>query len=344
MEDRMRRTLFVIGLIGMIGLIGACSNEAPVETVKTAEQAWDAMMEAYNEAETAQEKTDLFGAFLREYPDTDYAGRLAGAVAYYQGEELGDPSGAYAILAETLAKNTDPEVRYEIGTSMFPLAVEIGETMDLGAVAEELAATRPLTFPEMMDISDLALEHDQWALGATYAEAALERATPEAFLADYPDDDYTREEAEAKAVRRKAMSYANLGWARFNLGETEAAMEAFDLGAPLKTVDYLGVADTPIDLYLGKAKLASGDTEGAIELLTPAAVMGSDPDAMTALREAYHATDPSRTGFAEFLWTQRQNLAKPIDDFTLADYDGASHDFSALSDGKVTLLAFWFPT
>ncbi len=28
----------------------------------------------------------------------------------------------------------------------------------------------------------------------------------------------------------------------------------------------------------------------------------------------------------------------------LADYDGADHDFSALSDGKVTLLAFWFPT
>ena len=51
-----------------------------------------------------------------------------------------------------------------------------------------------------------------------------------------------------------------------------------------------------------------------------------------------------RSGFHEFVESERRRLARTIDDFTLADYEGADHDFSALADGKVTLLAFWFPT
>ena len=340
----MKKFLIAVGLLVALGLMAGCAKEEPVEAVDPIEQAWETMMETYNELETAQDKTELFEGFMREYPDTSYAGRLASAVAYYRGEELDDPEGAYAILAETLAKNTDPEARHEIGTSMFPLAVEIGETMDLGVVAEELAATRPLTFGEMIDVSDMALEHDQWSLGATYAEAALSKATAEAFLSDYPDDDYTVEEAAAKADRRKAMSLANLGWGLWNLDRTDEATAAFEEAAPLKTIDYLGVADTPLDLYRGKAMLAAGETVEAMVLLAPGAIMGSDEDAMTALREAYAVKKGNDEGFDEWMWSERMALAKPVDTFTLADYEGNDQDFSALSDGKVTLLAFWFPT
>ncbi len=191
-----------------------------------------------------------------------------------------DPEGAYALLAETLAKNTDPEARYQIGTAMFPLAVELGKPMDLGSVAEELAATRSLNFGEMIDIADLALEHEQWEIGAAYAKAALDMATPEAFLADYPDDDYTVEEATAKAERRQVMSLADLGWALWNLGQPDEAMAAFERAAPLKTVNYVGAADTPLDYYRGKAMHAAGDSAAAMELLAASAVMGSDNDAM----------------------------------------------------------------
>ena len=72
--------------------------------------------------------------------------------------------------------------------------------------------------------------------------------------------------------------------------------------------------------------------------------MGSDHDAMDALREAYAAKKGDEDGFDEWMWSQREALAKPVDGFSLADYEGATHDFSTLSDGKVTLLAFWFPT
>jgi len=344
MEDLMKKMLIAVGLAIALGFLGGCAKQTPESTADPADQAWENLMATYNDLETAQEKTELFEGFLREYPDTGYAGQLAGAVAYYRGEELDDPAGAYAILAETLAENTDPEARYEIGTSMFPLAMKLGEPMDLGAVADELAATRPLTFGEMIDVADMALDHDQWQLAATYAESALDRATPEAFLADYPDDDYTAEEAAAKADRRKAMSLADLGWALWNMGQEDEAMAAFEGAAPLKTVTYVGAADTPIDLYRGRALLAAGDAAAAMELLAPGAIMGSDEEAMTALREAYVADRGGEDGFDDWMWSKREDLAREIDTFTLTDYEGNPQDFAALSDGKVTLLAFWFPT
>jgi len=228
--------------------------------------------------------------------------------------------------------------------AMFPLAMETGESMDLGAVAEELASSRPLDFGEMIEIADTAIAYEQWEVGATYAEAAMGKATPEAFLGDYPDDDYTAEEAADKADRRKVMSLANLGWAMWNLEQPDEALAAFERAAPLKTVNYVGAADTPIDLYRGKAFLAAGEPVKAMELLIPGAIMNSDDDAMAALREAFVAEKGSDEGFDEWMWSERQALAKTVDGFTLADYEGNTHDFSALADGKVTLLAFWFPT
>ena len=340
----MKRLFYTAGLVIALGFIGACAKETPVEAVDPVEQAWTDFRAAYGEVETSEEKVPLIEAFMREHPDTEYAGMLAGAVAYYQGDELDDPAGAHALLGETLAKNTDPEARYQIGMAMFPLSMEIGEPMDLGAVAEELAASRPLDFGEMIDVADAAVTHEQWEVGATYAEAALGKATPEAFLGDYPDDDFTAEEAAAKADRRKAMSLADLGWALWNLDRSDEAMAAFEEAAPLKTVNYVGAADTPLDLYRGKLMLAAGEPVKAMEHLAPGAIMGSDDDAMTALREAYVAARGNDQGFDEWIWSERKALAKSVDTFTLADYDGNSHDFSTLSNGNVTLLAFWFPT
>jgi tetratricopeptide (TPR) repeat protein len=341
MEERMKRWTIAAGLALMLILTGACVKQAPEADI---EREWEDFMSAYNELERTDEKVELIEEFLTEHPATRYTGSLAGGLAYYRGDEMDDPEGALAFLDGTLDENTDPETRFEIARAMFPLSAKIGEPMDLATIAEELAAERPLTFGERIDVSDLAVEHGQWTTGATYAQAALEKATPEAFLADYPDDDYTREQAEAKADRRQVMSLANLGWALWNLDRTDEALAAFDRAAPLKTVDYLGVSDTPLDLYRGKAMLDAGNLEEAIDLLTPAAVMGSNEDAMEALRTAHAGTGDGRGEFADLLWSERQRLARPVDDFSLADYDGQMHDFSALSDGKVTLLAFWFPT
>ncbi|MGD8439446.1 MAG: hypothetical protein PVG53_02845, partial [Holophagae bacterium] len=273
-----------------------------------------------------------------------YAGQLAPALAYYRGDEMDDPEGALVVLDEVLEHTTDPEARFTIGTAMFPLSAEIGEPMDLGTIAEELAAVRPLSFVEMIDIADMAVLHGQWQVGADYAEASLAKATPEAFLSDYPDEDYSSEEAAAKAERRRSMALADLGWALWNLGRKDEAEATFDEAMRLRTADYVGASDTHLDLFAGKMALAAGDPERAMELLAPSAVMGGDEDAMAVYREAYVAGHGNDEGLEAQIRSARQQLARTVDNFTLADYDGNQHDFSALSDGKVTLLAFWFPT
>ena len=337
----MNRLTAVAGLVLLLGLIAGCSEQAPEVDV---DQAWSDFRAAYNELEATPDKVELIESFLKAHPDSSYAGQLAPALAYYRGEEMDDPEGALMVLDETLEQNTDPEARFAIGTAMFPLSAEIGEPMDLGVIADELAAVRPLSFVEMIDIADMAVLHGQWQVGAEYAEASLAKATPEAFLSDYPDDDYSPEEAAAKAERRRAMALADLGWALWNLGRQDEAKATFDEAMDLRTGDYVGASDTHLDLFAGKMALAAGDPERAMELLAPSAIMGGDGDAMAVYREAYVAEHGSDEGLESQVWSAREQLAKSVDDFTLADYDGNEHDFSALSDGKVTLLAFWFPT
>ena len=103
----MKRIIGAAGLVILLGLTGACSKEGPVDAVDPVDQAWTDFRAASGELETTEEKLPLIEAFMREHPDTKYAGRLAGAVAYYQGDEMDDPAGAHALLVETLAKNTD---------------------------------------------------------------------------------------------------------------------------------------------------------------------------------------------------------------------------------------------
>ena len=189
----MKKFLIAVGLMLALGLMIGCAKEESVEAVDPIEQAWPAFRAEYGELESTEEKLPLIQAFMREHPDTEYAGMLAGAIAYYQGDEMEDPEGAYSLLAETLTKNTDPESRYQIGMAMFPLAVETGATMDLGAVAEELAATRELKFGEMIDVQ---LERSWGNYNVTLTRGTAYPTTPEA-LATLRDGSTTLPERAA---------------------------------------------------------------------------------------------------------------------------------------------------
>ena len=59
----MKKFLIAFGLLVALGLMAGCAKEEPVEAVDPIEQAWEAMMETYNELETAQDKTELFEGF-----------------------------------------------------------------------------------------------------------------------------------------------------------------------------------------------------------------------------------------------------------------------------------------
>jgi len=338
----MFRRSFLLTLAVLVGLAAGCAKME--EGPDPAEVAYDALKSAWNEAETTEAKLALAEDYLAQYPDTKHSGSMAGAVAYYRGYELEDPVGAWNVLSAALEKIKDPEQRFEVSMEGLGLADSVEVPLDLAEVANALGSVRPLTFSEHEQVAEMAIDLEEWTVADEHSLAASLLATPEQYREDYPDREFTDEEVTTRVQYRKASSLTNNAWAVFNLGDPEIAMQRFAEAEAAGSLTYLGVPNTPLYLFWGQAVLAQGDVDRAIELLGAEALFGEEGSSATPyLREAYAAKHGSDEGFDEFLWSTRNDLAKSADDFELLDYEGNSRSLSE-TNGKVTLLAFWFPT
>lgn len=339
----MARRASILALTVLVGLTLGCSGTEQAEN-DPATAAYEAFKTAWEEAATAEAKATLAADYLARFPDTDRSGSMAWRIAYYRGEELGDPAGAWAAIETALPRIADAEQRFEASMAAFSLADSIEVPLDIAEVAGALAAVRPLSYDEHGEVADAALELARWAVAEQHASTALELATPEQVKADYPDREFSEAQLLARAQHRQASSLAASGWALFNLGERESAFQRFEEAAAAGSVGYLGVPNTPLYRYWGRAALSEGDLEKAIELLGAEAIFGEDRAAAEPyLREAFAARSAGSESYEEFLWATRNRLAKPADDFELLDYQSSPHRLSDRT-GKVTLLAFWFPT
>jgi len=337
----LRRTT-ILTLVVLVGLAGACAKQ---EQANPAEEAWSGLIEAWSGLETAEDKVELAENYLAEFPDTEHSGSMAGMVVYYRGHEMEDPQGAYDVVASVLEQIEDPEQRFEVSMELLSLADSIEVPLELAEVANNLAAQRPLTYGEHQQVVEVAADLEEWATAAAHAGAATDLATPEAYRADYPDREFTDEDIAERAQSRKATSLAYGGWAAYNMGDTELAFARFAAADEVGSVSYLGVPNTPLYTFWGRAALGEGDFDSAIELLGAEAAFGNDgTGAEVYLREAYAAKNGDEEGFDEFLWATRSELATQVDDFTLLDYEANPVSLAEVSTGKVTLLAFWFPT
>jgi tetratricopeptide (TPR) repeat protein len=338
----MLRKTAMLTLIVLVGIAGGCAKQGEVSD--PAEEAFDALKAAWSDVETAEAKVALAEDFLARYPDTKHSGSMAGAIVYYRGHEMEDPQGAWNVVSVALDKIQDPEQRFEVSMEALDLADSVDVPLDIAEVADALGAVRPLTYSEHEQVAEAAIELENWMVADEHSLAAMEMATPEQYRSDYPDRDFTDEEIATRVQYRLASSLTNDGWAVFNLGDPELAMTRFAEAEAAGSVTYLGVPNTPLYLYWGRAALSEGDPDRAIELLGMETVFGENGStAEPYLREAYVAKNGSDDGFDEFLWSTRKGLAKNADDFELLDYDGNPRSLSE-ANGKVTLLAFWFPT
>lgn len=335
----MQRWITLLAVSLAATLFVGCGPEPP----QSADEAYKEFKNSIRELETPEEKTALCEDFLERFPTSEYTGWLAGAVAYYRGHAMEDAAGAVKVLDQILATIDDPEARFEVQIARFPLAQEIGKETDLGAIISTMEAHRPLTFSEYLDVGEMAAEHELWSLAENQAAGAASLATPEAWRADYPDTELDEEAIAAKSDNRRILAAANRGWALAHLDRVTEALETFETAAPLSQSNYLGVPSTDLFSYWGRAALASGDADKAMELLGPTAVLGDDDEAFDAFKEAYIAVHADDAGFDDFVWSSRQRLAKMVDTFELPDYQGALHDFGD-TRGKVVFLSFWFPT
>jgi hypothetical protein len=338
----MSRRTPILALVVLVGLVGACAKQ---EQVDPAEAAFSELVEAWNGAQTAEEKAALAEDYLARFPDTEHSGSMAEVIVHYRGREMKDPRAAYDVVSAALYRIDDPEQRFEVSMELLGLADSVEVPLDLASVADDLAQHRPLTYGEHEQVFETAVDLEHWQMAAEHASAATELATPEAYRADYPDREFTDEDVAERVQRRKATALAYEGWAAYNLGDTELAFARFSASDDVGSVSYLGVPNTPLYVFWGRAALAEGELDSAIELLGAEAAFGNDSaSAEIHLREAYVAKNGDEEGFDEFLWATRNELATRVDDFTLHDYQGNPVSLSDVSADKVTLLAFWFPT
>jgi tetratricopeptide (TPR) repeat protein len=337
----MSRRATILTLCVLLGLVGACAKQ---ET-NPEEEAYEALKTAWGEAETAESKTELAENYLTRFPDTEHSASMAGAIVYYRGSEMEDPDGAYEVVSVALDQIEDPEQRFGVSMELLGLSDSVDVPLDIAVVAVNLGAVRPLTYNEDMSVVETATDLEEWTVADEHALGALELATPENYLADYPDREFTDEEVASRVARRKALALAYDGWALYNLGDPELAFERFEAANEINSLTYLGVPNTPLYEFWGRAALGEGQFDRAIELLGAETLFGEDGSGTEPfLREAYTAKNGSDVGFDEFLWATRMELATQVDDFELADYEGNSVSLSGVGDGKVMLLAFWFPT
>lgn len=337
----MRRPFVTVVLGLLCAGTFACSQQPPEDVAETAYQA---MREAWQEVETAEEKAKLAEDFLAAHPTHERAPGLVSAELYYRGEELDQPRVAYDVARAVLDATEDPERRFEIAMAMRETAAEVGEPMELGMIVAGLSEHRPLTYSEHTDVVDAAVDEELWPLVLEHSEAALALATEDQYRKDNEDRELTDEMVAKGAALRQGVAMAAKGWALANSDQVDQALEVFQAASDVTPRSYLGVADTDLPVFWGRTLLARGEAGSAVELLGPAAIFGSAEGAMDALREAYVARTGSDEAFEEFLWQSRQQHARVVDDVTAMDYQGTAHSLADLRQDKVMLLAFWFPT
>lgn len=338
----MSRGVTILTLTVLIGLVGGCAQQ---EAINPAEEAWSELAEAWSDLETAEEKTKLAEEYLAKYPDTEHSGLLARRVVYYRGHEMEDPQGAFDAVNAALNQIEDPEQRFVASMSLFDLADSVEVPYNIGEVASALETVRPLSYDEHQWVVETATDLEEWAHADQHAHAAFLLATPENFRSEYPDREFSDEKVAAMVRHRKGQSLAYEAWALYNKGDTELAFTRFAEADAIGSVSYVGVPDNPLYTFWGRAALAEGDIDKAVELLGAETLFGQSSSRSEAyLREAYVAKNGDEDGYDEFLWATRNKLARAVDDFTLLDYTGHPVNLTDVSTDKVTLLAFWFPT
>lgn len=302
--------------------------------------ALDALDEAWDDIEDDEEKVALARGFLEEYPGSQYTGDVLGAVLHPLVDELGREQEAYAIFEEAMAPITDSEVKLDAQKQLAVLHSKAGRLDDLSALAMAMAEEHEFKYTDYLDLMETGTEAEAWELVIQQADASMALATPEAFLAQY--DDIDEEDAQKWGRRREAYSAAHKGWAQENLGMHAAALTTFSENADKTTFSFLGADDTPLHLNWGKTLIRQEEPAEALKVLEFESLYGSD-DAKKAYEEAWIATREDIEGLEEHLWSIRQQNAKPLPQFALANYDGQQINTADFAN-HVILIVSWSPT
>lgn len=335
----------IVTLLTMLalGIPAVLAPPATAEPETDLEQVFADLRTAYYGAETPVEKLEIVKTFLAKYPESKYTAGVLGAGTYLLSEELDDHEGAVAYARDILGQVEDPETEGSVRLVLVGLYDRPEYAADLTTLAAEMAAASQTSFSDHLRVLESAVAAEAWDLTLQQVEAAGPLANAATFQADHADQEFAADYIQKAGRHRQGLLGTYRGWALANQGETDAALRSFSDSEGMVKFTYLGVPENDLYLYWGQARLANNENEAALEMLSLAAIWGYSDDALEAARKVYADLKGDNAGFKDYLWEVRCNTARTLEDFTLSDYEDAPRSFSELK-GKVTLLAFWFPT
>lgn len=305
------------------------------------EKAVQSLRTELGDSESDAASAEILKKFLVEFPDTKYTASVLGAIGYYQGEAGDDPAGAIAFIEGHIAKLEDAD---HIKGSKVVLAgmydaPEYAE--QLRSVVGELNKMGDLSFRNYTTLIFSAFGTEDWSLALDLLEPATQTAEPEGVRGDYPDAD---DETVAKRSEDRLLDLdVYRGWALANTGDHKEALDLFESAGERAELDYFDTPEGMLNIYWGKTLMMKGDSEGALEKLLPMTLWAGSESAEKAVKELFEKGGGCADDFDDYLYKNRLKHAREIDDFAAADYEGQRHESDTLM-GKVTLVAFWFPT
>lgn len=344
MVRRLLPTLLLIPLV-LVGLDGGSAPAAfaqDEDQPSKVDEAYEQAMEKRRAVEPIEERLAITKAFLDEFPESKYTPRAVSAVVYYYGA-LEDMPGAVAYTEALRAKITDAGIARDVDKEMMVMYGKAGMTEKMVVLSSELADAGALDFGDYWNIIEIGVGADNWKLVRDYCARAKSLANAEAFRANYPDEDFTDEEVEKAGNNRKGMLLVKDGWARANLGEADEALADFAEADKLVRRSFLDIPEYDLNIYWANTLAMKGDFRGAANRYAADALIMGNEDAQAGLKKSYVKTNGSEDGYKAYTANLHKSIAKPMKDFSLADYSGKRHDYAAIK-GDVTLVAFWFPT
>jgi tetratricopeptide (TPR) repeat protein len=334
----MARQMSLIVLVSAVLLLVSVPVFAAEENV---EDAVKALSTALGESQSDANSVELLKNFLAEYPDTKYTAAVLSAIGYYQGESMDDRDGAISFIKSYIGKLQDED---HIRASKVVLAELYDRPEDsarLEPLARELVEAGRLSFDDYSTLIRSALGAEDWKLALDVIGPALATASPESVKADYPQasDERVQDRSRGRMVDLDVYK----GWALANTGDADLALELFKSAENRSDFDYFGMPDGMVYVYWGKALQMEGDLDGALAKLLPMALWGGSDSAVEAVKAIYEKKGGEPEAFDDYLFKERLATAKTMDPFSATDYDGTVRQSKDLM-GKVTLVAFWFPT
>jgi tetratricopeptide (TPR) repeat protein len=343
----MTTRLLAILMVSAVVLVGCGGedrgNDNAAVKGTAVEDAYKQMRKTRGELGSVAEKLAVTKKFLEEFPESDRTAGEIYAGFYYQGNELGDTSGAVTYAESIRAGLSDPEIAREVDKSLIQIYSESRMTAKMVTLADRLAAAGALDFDDQWNVIVGAVATSEWKLARDYCAKARGMVSAAAIRADNPDEEYSEEEVVEAVNHRVGMILVKDGWARANLGQTAEALTDFAKADKLIPRYYFDVPEYDLNVYWGNTLLMMGDFEAAVDRFATDGLIMRNEESLAGLKKAYAGIHGSEAGYEAYATELHRSIARPVDDFEMADYAGDRHRFFDLR-GEVTLLTLWFPT